>query len=475
MNKVDKAYFPLSNPILNFMIYRILKPLVTVSLQAYFKRISVQGRRNLDHKHLLLVSNHPSAMFDPLLVAVTSKKQLHFIAGVEWFGSGLKKWLFTEHFNMIPVYRPWLKTGENQDNSDMFRACYDSLAAGHSIIIYPEAESITVPWIRELKTGAARIKMGADVHFQEQGIEEDVKVVPIGLNYSNPHRFQSGLLINVGEPIDFSGIDRSGDPKEVARAMTDRIKSGMQDQVLHIEEEGQYPLIKATMKLLTDAVMAELGLEKEDHSLAFAVKKEIIRRVEQLKKEDPTSIASLEERIMAYVDRFEALGFRRFNPFDAKGHVKLLLVVGAVIGAPFFALSMVINGLPFIAARAAFMKLLLSKVTKAHKQGEINPAFAGSLAFSTGLVIFLLWYIGLAILSSWVMPWWLGWPVSWVIGYQSGRFALIYVKWLGRLRRLKQWKAFQGENRDEADALLQERSELLKLLMRIYKGQEKVS
>ena len=112
------------------MIYNILKPLVSISLRAYFKRIDVKGKEHLDYKHLLLVSNHPSAMFDPLLIAVASKKQLHFIAGIEWFGKGLKKWLFTKHFNMIPVYRPWLKTGKNQDNKDMFRECYMSLERG---------------------------------------------------------------------------------------------------------------------------------------------------------------------------------------------------------------------------------------------------------------------------------------------------------------------------------------------------------
>ncbi|NQV52488.1 MAG: 1-acyl-sn-glycerol-3-phosphate acyltransferase [Flavobacteriales bacterium] len=373
------------------MIYDILKPLVSISLRAYFKRIDVRGQEHLDYKHLLLVSNHPSAMFDPLLMAVTSKKPLHFIAGIEWFGEGLKKWLFTKHFNMIPVYRPWLKTGKNQDNKDMFRECYLSLERGDSVIIYPEAESITVSWIRELKTGAARIKLGADQHLKEQGIDEEVKIVPVGLNYSNPHRFQSGLLINIGEPIDFNDIDKDGEPKEVARKMTERIKQSMEDQVLHIEQAEHNPLIKAAMKLLTDTIMSEIGLNRRDHGQAFIVRKEIIRSMEITKRENPEAVSGLEDRLIKYVDQFEALGFRRFNPFETETSTRLLLIVGAIIGAPFFALSMVVNGLPFLIARAAFMKLLLSKVTQEHKQGQINPAFAGSLAFSTGLAIFVFW------------------------------------------------------------------------------------
>lgn len=453
------------------MIYNILKPLVSISLRAYFKRIDVKGKEHLDYKHLLLVSNHPSAMFDPLLIAVASKKQLHFIAGIEWFGKGLKKWLFTKHFNMIPVYRPWLKTGKNQDNKDMFRECYMSLERGDTIIIYPEAESITVPWIRELKTGAARIKLGADQHLKDGGIDEEVKIVPVGLNYSNPHRFQSGLLINIGEPIDFKGIDRNGEPKEVARQMTERIKQSMEDQVLHVEQAEHYPVIKAAMKLLTDTIMSEIGLNKSNHGQAFIVRKEIIRSIEITKKENPEVISKLEERLVRYVDQFEALGFRRFNPFETQTSTRMLLMAGAIIGAPFFALSMVVNGLPFLAARAAFMKLLLSKVTQEHKQGQINPAFAGSLAFSTGLAIFVLWYLGLIFISSMFMPWWIAWPVSWVLGYQLGRFALVYVRWIDRLRRIMRWNAFEKEDPDTAQELLKERSELISSLMEIYKGE----
>ena len=328
-----------------------------------------------------------------------------------------------------------------------------------------------MPWIRELKTGAARIKLGADQHLKDGGIDEEVKIVPVGLNYSNPHRFQSGLLINIGEPIDFKGIDRNGEPKEVARQMTERIKQSMEDQVLHVEQAEHYPVIKAAMKLLTDTIMSEIGLNKSNHGQAFIVRKEIIRSIEITKKENPEVISKLEERLVRYVDQFEALGFRRFNPFETQTSTRMLLMAGAIIGAPFFALSMVVNGLPFLAARAAFMKLLLSKVTQEHKQGQINPAFAGSLAFSTGLAIFVLWYLGLIFISSMFMPWWIAWPVSWVLGYQLGRFALVYVRWIDRLRRIMRWNAFEKEDPDTAQELLKERSELISSLMEIYKGE----
>lgn len=452
------------------MIYEILRPIVRLSLRAYFKRIDVHGKEHLSYKNLLLVSNHPSAMFDPLVVAVNSKKQLHFIAGAEWFGKGLKQWLFREHFNMIPVYRPWLASGQQKDNRDMFQECYVSLGKGETIIIYPEAESITVPWIRELKTGAARIKAGADAYLKKENIEGDVKVVPIGLNYTNPHRFQSRLLINVGEPVDFSRVDQSGDPKEVAREMTECIHEAMQDQVLHIQEEEHFPVIKAAIKLLTDAILDEIGVKKNDHVQAFVVQKGIIESMERIKKENPEQLKPLEQRMMDYVERFEAHGFHRFNPFETKASTRWLLWLGVALCAPLFSFSLIVNGIPFLISRGAFNSMIRSQVTREHKQGQINPAFAGSLAYAVGLAVFLIWYIGLAILVSLFSPWWLGWPLSWIVGFQLGKFALTYVRWWRRVVRIRKWNILEKKNPTEADSLLKERKELLDSLMKLYKG-----
>jgi len=451
------------------MIYEILKPLVDAALKAYFKRIDVRGKENLEHHRLVLVSNHPSALFDPLAVAITSKKPLHFITGAEWFGTGLKDCLFKSQFHMIPVYRPWLKTGKDKDNDDMFRECYVSLEKGASIIIYPEAESITVPWIRELKTGAARIKMGADDYLNEHGYNDEVKLVPVGLNYTNPKRFQSRLLINVGDPVDFSDVDRSGDPKEVARLMTEKIKSALEDTVLHVEEEADYPVIKAAMKLLTDALLTEMNLKPNDYSAAFEVQKSIIHRIETIKKSEPERIESLEKRLFSYLEQFESLGFRRFNPFETQLATKLTLLAGSVLGFPFFLVGLLVNGLPLWGSYAFFNAILLDKVTGEHRQGTINPAFAGSLAWATGLAFFVIWYIGLSIFTAEWFPWWLAWPASWIIGYQMGRFALVYSHWIKRLRRIFRWNTFVRRSPDESRTLLAERSALISELMALYR------
>ena len=83
------------------MLYKALKPLVKLSIQGFFKDIHFIGKENLEHDGAILVSSHPSDLMDPIVIAAFSKKQLSFIAGAEWFGSGIKDWIFKKHFKMM--------------------------------------------------------------------------------------------------------------------------------------------------------------------------------------------------------------------------------------------------------------------------------------------------------------------------------------------------------------------------------------
>lgn len=437
-------------------------------MKGYFKKIEVAGEEHLEYDGAIYVSNHPSAVFDPILAALSAKKELNFIASAEWFGKGVKEWIFRNELNMIPVYRPWLmKNGEKVDNGDMFNECYKHLEKGKRLIIYPEGSSITVSWLRELKTGAARIKLGAEAASEAN---QKVKIIPVGLNYSNAHRFQNRVLVNVGAPIDFSALESITfeDEKERAKAYTEAIAKGMQAQLLHIQREEDAKLIKSVMKLLTDALMQEMGLEQNDTLGAFRVKKQIIDRIEEVKLVNPQKIKSLENDIYSYIDRFEALGFRRFNPFETNFTTEGKMLFQLIIGLPILLVGMAINGIPYWFSEFFFRKNFLAKVTQEHKQGEINPSFAGTLAYGVGSISFLIWYIGLAIYSAQFGPFYITWPLTWIVGYQSGKFTLAYGRLYRRYVRILKWNKYKTSYPNEADQLLNDRELLLKQLMSLH-------
>ncbi len=457
------------------MIYNILKPLVKLSIQGFFKDIHFIGKENLEHEGAILVSNHPSALMDPIVIAAFSKKQLSFIAGAEWFGSGLKDWLFKKYFKMIPVQRPWLvKNGEKVSNKDMFEACYTSLDEGNRIIIYPEASSLTVPWIRELKSGAARIKIGADAHMKGDKV---TKVVPIGMNYTNAHRFHSDLLVNIGEPIDFGDIltDQSIDDKERSDRMTEVIRREMKAQVLHIDSEEDVLVVKNVLKLLSDILLKDIGLDYNDAGAVFRVRKDIISSVEYFKAKKTDEMEVLEKRLDHYIKEFESEGFWKFNPFEKASSFVLRTILIMLFGFPIFFIGALMNIIPFAFSKWAFVKYLLIKVSGETKQGAVHPAFAGSFAYALSFVVFLIWYILVSIVASKLYIAWVAIPVTLFVGYQTGRYAIRYVRLFRKLMKVWRWNRLKRKNPSKVKHLLSERAAIIAELMKLRKDYEKAT
>jgi 1-acyl-sn-glycerol-3-phosphate acyltransferase len=81
-------------------------------------------------------------------------------------------------------------------NEGTLEAAKGALVKGRAITIFPEGKSHSEPALAELKTGAARIALGA----AKEGAA--VRIVPVGLTYEDKHLFRSEVLIEVGTPIE---------------------------------------------------------------------------------------------------------------------------------------------------------------------------------------------------------------------------------------------------------------------------------
>jgi hypothetical protein len=78
----------------------------------------------------------------------------------------------------------------------MFASCYSALRDGEHILIFPEGVTRNEPSIAEVKTGAARIALGARASGA-QGL----LITPVGIHYEDKAALRSRVVINVGEPI----------------------------------------------------------------------------------------------------------------------------------------------------------------------------------------------------------------------------------------------------------------------------------
>ena len=181
------------------MLYRLFKWLFSLTVRGYFRSIHIEGFENIPISDpVVFVANHNSAFMDPILLAVHIKRPLYFLARGESFKSKIISTFF-KYLNMIPIYRPETSPDLVYKNKQVFRKCFEHLAEGKTILIFPEGVSKTERNLQKLKTGTARIVLGAE---DKNRFKLNIKIVPIGINYSDPHHFRSQVFINFGKALD---------------------------------------------------------------------------------------------------------------------------------------------------------------------------------------------------------------------------------------------------------------------------------
>ena len=407
------------------MLYPVLKPFVRVCLKAFFRKIEVIGKENLQlDGPVLFASNHPNAFLDPILLVIVQKPELYFLAGAEWFGKGLKDRVFRNDFNMIPVVRPWLKNGKkfsSDANVKMFEQCHIAFSEDKRIVVYPEGTSVTTSRIRDLKTGTARIKAEGDEYLEKHGFSKKIKVIPVGINYYNPRKFQSDVILNIGAPIDFSDI-RENDPKEQIRKMTRRIRSKMSELVFHFEEEDFTDLAKKVYRIYGD----KMGAQSLDVKGKFLLQKTLLDVVKYYLENHPEKFSTTRKKIDQLDEKINRnkLDLRFFGEYK----FPTFLLVRLIFGFPVFLAGSIINYLPYTFTRWSFEKYMRPRFSENYEAGKLNPSFLGSMAFLMGMIVFLLWYFLLIMFILVLTEWFLAIPVVLIGGYLLGIYAARYAR-----------------------------------------------
>jgi glycerol-3-phosphate O-acyltransferase / dihydroxyacetone phosphate acyltransferase len=143
---------------------------------------------------LVVIANHPNGGIDAVVVAGAFDAPLHFLAKSSLFNAPLLKTVL-HTIGALPAFR-------RQDGSDTsnnvatFNATRDALAANAAICVFPEGTSHTDAHLRQLRTGAARIALDGCA------AGAPVKIVPVGLLYSDRERFRSEMSVTLGPAID---------------------------------------------------------------------------------------------------------------------------------------------------------------------------------------------------------------------------------------------------------------------------------
>jgi hypothetical protein len=155
---------------------------------------------------------------------------------------------------MIPVHKA-ADGGARASNDEMFASAYGALGDGDLVLIFPEGVTQDVPYMAEVRTGAARIVLGA----RESGVQ-GIHILPMGVHYENKAGFRSRALVNVGPPIDLDAwvaergpVVGGADDRDAVRDLTALVN----DRLRHVapdfpDWEQAHALETVAEVLLTD-------------------------------------------------------------------------------------------------------------------------------------------------------------------------------------------------------------------------------
>jgi glycerol-3-phosphate O-acyltransferase / dihydroxyacetone phosphate acyltransferase len=209
-----------------------------------YYRIRYDGERVPRQGPVLLVANHPNSLLDPLLVVAAARRPVRFLAKAPLFSDAKVGWL-VRAAGAIPVYRRADDPTQMDRNEEMFRAVHAALAGDAAVGIFPEGLSHSEPALAPLRTGAARIALGACALTGRT-----FPVVPVGLVFRQKDVFRSEALVLVGQAVPWDDVATHGNENDGAvRTLTDRIAEALRQLTVNLEGWQDQPLVDCAMRI----------------------------------------------------------------------------------------------------------------------------------------------------------------------------------------------------------------------------------
>jgi glycerol-3-phosphate O-acyltransferase / dihydroxyacetone phosphate acyltransferase len=236
--------------------FHALFPAVARASAFVYYRIRYVGEQVPRTGPVLLVANHPNSLLDPMVVVAAARRPVRFLAKAPLFVDPKTKWLVAS-VGAIPVYRRVDDPRLVERNEDAFRAVYAVLARGDAVGMFPEGLSHSDPSLAPLKTGAARMALGAFALTQAT-----FPIIPIGLDFRQKDVFRSDALAIVGTPVSWDDLGPLGlDDADAVRELTGRITTGLQRVTLNLEQWADRPLVECAVRIweIEQQVPPDLG------------------------------------------------------------------------------------------------------------------------------------------------------------------------------------------------------------------------
>lgn len=325
--------------------HRAIKKVVAWLIAALYERVEVyQPPGETSRGAELGVANHFGGFADPLLLIHAMDRIPRFIASDVIWKYPLAGWLL-DWAGAIPVHKRE-DEGPASSNVSMFRSTYEALGNGDLVVIFPEGITVDDPSIATIKTGAARIALGA-----RSAAVRGLAIVPAGIHYEDKASLRSKVLVNIGHATDLDSwvaanqMEFDQDDRAAVIALTEDIETRLRRTAPNFADWQE------ARALSLAAEVAIRSSDDEDRMVGYGERERLAALLSRAPDERKAAVTAAVQRYQRDLDALgigdRAMYAYRNRPAGVLGNILLTLLIGLML-LPFAVVGLLINVIPFV-------------------------------------------------------------------------------------------------------------------------------
>lgn len=358
--------------------YALLRGITSFYHSLYYEEICVKNLENIPpNEPVIFTPNHQNALMDALAIIYSTKKQPVFMARADIFKKDTVKKIL--HFlKIVPVYRirDGIESLSNNDSS--FEQAFQVLKHNGAVGIMPEGNHGDQHRLRPLKKGAFRLA----IQSQELlGKTSSVKIVPVGLEFSNYQQFRSKLLIIYGKPIDVKDYleEYSSNAAKGLQSFRNRVADEMKAVMINIDSDEFYNTIYDAKELFSYHHRDTYNNVYEK----FLLEKDLSDKLVRMSANTPEELNFLKQSVTNLHEDCKKL---KIEPWvlswrAPKGIASWISnITRFLFFLPFFAFATIFHAIPYL-------------VSEIYSNRAKDKQFVSSMRFVVSFIMYLVWYI----------------------------------------------------------------------------------
>ncbi|MCC6689998.1 MAG: 1-acyl-sn-glycerol-3-phosphate acyltransferase [Bacteroidia bacterium] len=381
-------------------IYELSWYIYRPGIRTFYSRLQEHGKENFPKKDAVLVCcNHVNAFMDAISMQVSNSRQIFSLARGDAFGSSFMSWLLGQ-WKIIPIYRLSEGAENLKKNDESFATSHHVLQNRNPLIIYPEAICVQEKRLRKLKKGAARIAFS---FIEKNNFESDLLILPVGMNYSDPKKFRSDLLINYGKPLSvlaYADLYKRDKPRAI-NEFTAALEIEMKKLLVHIEHPENDELVEQIYTIYKPLLFSEQKFNLKKLTDDFTINQLVADAVNYFHTNNRALIETAKQKMKNYFDWLNefkitdsALDGNKLKTLTMPRIVADIVLL--IAGTPFYLLGLLMNYMPY--------KLGLTVANKLAKDVEFHASINLAVGWTIWLIYALLQLLIVGLLfHNWIL------------------------------------------------------------------------